>query len=82
MLDVLKARNPSLVEFVKEISKIDGINKVDAQLDEVDADTESIKLVIEGNGINYELLQESIKKLGAAVHSIDEVVMQRPSSLM
>jgi len=77
VLDVLKTHTPSLIEFSNVISRVRGVSKVEAILVEVDAETDSIKLVIEGDGIDYEELEKTIKRLGAAIHSIDEVVVQR-----
>ncbi|MEM4006250.1 MAG: DUF211 domain-containing protein [Nitrososphaerota archaeon] len=77
VLDVLKTHTPSLIEFSNVISRVRGVSKVEAILVEVDAETDSIKLVIEGDGIDYEELEKTIKRLGATIHSIDEVVVQR-----
>lgn len=77
VLDVLKTHVPSLVEFSSELSRVEGISKVEAELIEVDAETDSIRLVIEGDNISYEELEKTIKKLGAAIHSIDGVVVQK-----
>ncbi len=77
VLDVLKTHIPSLIEFSNEISKVEGVSKVEAELVEVDAETDSIKLVIEGEGIDYEELEKTIKRLGAAIHSIDQVVVEK-----
>lgn len=77
VLDVLKTHIPSLIEFSNEISKVEGVLRVEAELVEVDAETDSIKLVIEGDGIDYEELEKTIKKLGAAIHSIDQVVVEK-----
>lgn len=77
VLDVLKTHIPSLIEFSNEISKVEGVSKVEAELVEVDAETDSIRLVIEGEGIDYEELEKTIKRLGAAIHSIDQVVVEK-----
>lgn len=77
VLDVLKPHVPSLVEFSSEVSKVNGVRRVNAVLVEVDAETDSIKLTVEGEGINYEELETAVKRLGAAIHSIDEVVVDR-----
>lgn len=76
VLDVLKPHMPSLVEFSMEVSKVRGVDKVNAVLVEVDAETDSIKLTVEGQGIDYEELESTVKRLGAAIHSVDEVVVE------
>ncbi len=77
VLDVLKTHVPSLVEFSSELSRVEGVSRIEAELIEVDAETDSIRLVIEGENISYEELEKTIKKLGAAIHSIDGVVVQK-----
>ena len=76
VLDVLKPHIPTLVEFSVEVSKVPGVQKVNAVLVEVDAETDSIRLTVEGRGVNYEELKSTVKRLGAAIHSVDEVVVE------
>lgn len=75
VLDILKPHVPSLVEFSNEVSKVSGVKRVNAVLVEVDAETDSIKLTVEGKNIDYGKLEAVVKRLGAAIHSIDEVVV-------
>jgi hypothetical protein len=44
-------------------------------LDEVDQETESVKATIQGENIDYDAVEEVIRNFGAAIHSIDEVVV-------
>lgn len=76
VLDVLKPHIPNLVEFSREVSKVDGVERVNAVLVEVDAETDSIKLTVEGKKIRFDRLESKIKELGAAIHSVDEVVVE------
>lgn len=76
VLDILKPHLPSLVDFSMEVSRVRGVEKVNAVLVEVDAETDSIKLTVEGKGIDYEELESVVKRLGAAIHSVDEVVVE------
>jgi hypothetical protein len=50
-----------------------GILGVNCTIDEVDQDTESLKITIEGNAINYERVEKAIKDCGAVIHSVDSV---------
>ena len=76
VLDILKPHIPSLVEFCREISKVKGVKKVNGIVVEVDAETDSIKLTVEGRNIDFEELQSAVKRLGAAIHSVDEVLVE------
>lgn len=73
VLDVLKPHHPSIIELSKRISNMAGILGVNCTIDEVDQDTESLKVTIEGNSINYEKVEKIIKECGAVIHSIDSV---------
>jgi len=76
VLDILKPHLPSLVDFSMEVSRVQGVKRVNAVLVEVDAETDSIKLTVEGKGIDYGELESVVKRLGAAIHSVDEVVVE------
>jgi len=79
VLDVLKPHKPDVVEFAQALSVLRGVTRVDVSIVEVDADTETVKLVVEGNGLAYEGVLNAVKQLGAAVHSVDQVVYSSPS---
>ena len=73
ILDVLKPHNPSIIEVAERLGKLDGISGVNISLEEVDAETDSIKITIEGVNINYETVKKVISECGASIHSIDGV---------
>ncbi|MDW7731763.1 MAG: DUF211 domain-containing protein [Methanolobus sp.] len=73
VLDVLKPHHPSIVEFSKILSIIDGVYGVNLSLYEVDQQTETVKITIEGENLDYEEIKDSIENLGAVIHSIDEI---------
>ncbi|OPY16016.1 MAG: hypothetical protein A4E23_01863 [Methanomethylovorans sp. PtaU1.Bin073] len=74
VLDVLKPHHPSIVEFSKKLSILSGVSGVNLSLYEVDQQTETIKITIEGDDLDYEEIKQSIDNLGAVIHSIDEIV--------
>jgi len=73
ILDVLKPHAPSIIEVAERLSALEGISGVNISLEEVDAETDSIKITIEGNNINYENVKKEISECGAVIHSIDGV---------
>lgn len=75
-MDILKPHIPTLVEFCREISKVRGVKRVNGLVVEVDAETDSIKLTVEGKNIDFEELESTVKRLGAAIHSVDEVLIE------
>ena len=73
VLDVLKPHEPNGVDFTRAIANLSPDYQVRLTVIEVDEKTESVIMVIEGENIDFEPISELIKKLGASVHSIDEV---------
>ena len=73
ILDVLKPHNPSIIDLAGRLGSLDGISGVIISLDEVDKDTDSVKITIEGSNVNYELVNKTISECGAVIHSIDGV---------
>ncbi|MHA1301553.1 MAG: DUF211 domain-containing protein [Candidatus Helarchaeota archaeon] len=74
VLDVLKPHNPNLPYLANQIAKIPGINGVNISLMEIDKETESIKLTIEGDNLIFEELKEKLEEWNCAIHSVDQVV--------
>lgn len=73
VLDVLKPHNPSIVELSKRLSNVNGVVGVNCTLDEVDQDTESIKITIEGPSVSFTKVEKTIREFGAVIHSVDSV---------
>ncbi|MCS7132815.1 MAG: DUF211 domain-containing protein [Aigarchaeota archaeon] len=76
VLDVLKPHIPDLIDFCKELSTIKGVKKISGVVVEVDVETDTVKITIEGKDVNFEEVEERVKAMGAAIHSIDEVVFE------
>ena len=73
ILDVLKPHKPTIIEVAQRLSCIEGISGVNISLEEVDAETDSIKITIEGTNIDYDSVKKEITECGAVIHSIDGV---------
>jgi len=73
ILDVLKPHVPSIIEVAERLAGLEGITGVNISLEEVDAETDSIKITIEGANINYNSVKKEISSCGAVIHSIDGV---------
>jgi hypothetical protein len=73
VLDVLKPHQPSILELAKSIAALKHVTGVNLSLIEVDTQTESIKITVEGVNIDFDELQRVIEDMGAVIHSIDEV---------
>ena len=73
ILDVLKPHAPSIIDVAERIGGLEGITGVNISLEEVDAETDSVKITIEGSNIDYNAVKKEISECGASIHSIDGV---------
>ena len=73
VLDVLKPHQPNVLEFARALATSGGDYRVDITVVEVDENTETLQVVIEGEAIDFESIQSSISDLGGSLHSIDQV---------
>jgi hypothetical protein len=75
-LDVDKAiARPDVLELAEAIEKVPGIEALNITITEIDLETVGMEVTVEGESINAAELIRAIEKVGAAVHSIDEVVV-------
>ncbi|MGB5329524.1 MAG: DUF211 domain-containing protein [Gammaproteobacteria bacterium] len=76
VLDVLKPHQPNALEFSQALAKAGGDYRVCTTVLEVDENTETLQVVVEGDAINFDAVQSGISDLGGSLHSIDEVEVQ------
>jgi len=76
VLDILKPHIPDLIDFCRELSSIRGVKKVSGVVMEVDVETDTVKITVEGKDIDFKEIEERVKTMGAAIHSVDEVVFE------
>jgi hypothetical protein len=73
LLDVLKPREVSLIELSKATVSLDGVDEVEAIVSEVDSKTETIKITLKGQRINYDLVSKAMDRYGVSMRGIDEI---------
>ena len=73
VLDVLKPHQPNALDFATALADLGSDYRVKLKVMEVDEKTETIILTIEGENILFETINATVSRLGASVHSIDEV---------
>ena len=59
------------------ITRYEQVSGLNISLKEVDQNTESITLTIEGDDLSYDSIKEILEQAGAVIHSIDQVVAGR-----
>jgi len=74
VLDVLKPHEPSNVLLALKLSEVDGVDGVNVSLAEIDQSTETLKITVVGNDLDFEEIKAAIENLGAVIHSVDEIV--------
>lgn len=75
-LDVDKAiARPDLLELAAAIDDVAGVEALNITVSEIDLETVGLEVTVEGDSINAAQLIANIEKAGAAVHSIDEIVV-------
>ncbi len=77
VLDVLKPHEPQSTVLAVKLSEIENVAGVNVTLAEIDQATESVKITIVGDDLDYSKIKKVIEDLGGVVHSIDEVVAGR-----
>lgn len=79
VLDVLKSHEPNLPELATRLNDIKGVQEVNISLVEIDQNTESVKITLEGENINFDEVSKCLIDNGAVIHSVDEVVVSKGS---
>ncbi|WP_256251262.1 DUF211 domain-containing protein [Mycobacterium malmoense] len=75
-LDVDKAiTRPDLLELAAAIDDVAGVEALNITVSEIDLETVGLEVTVEGESIDATQLIRQIEKTGAAVHSIDEIVV-------
>lgn len=75
-LDVDKAMaRPDLLELADAIDGSPGIEALNITVSEIDLETVGLEVTVEGEQIDAQALVKAIERVGAAVHSIDELVV-------
>jgi hypothetical protein len=75
-LDIDKARaRPDLLDLAEAIDGVSGVNALNVTVTDIDIETVGLEVTVVGDGIDVGALITAIEKTGAAVHSIDELVV-------
>ena len=73
VLDVLKPHRPDIVDYSERLSTIKGVSGVSIFLNEVDQETENVKVIIEGYNLKYTIIKRIIEEMAGSVHSVDAI---------
>jgi hypothetical protein len=76
VLDVLKPHHPNGLEFSRVVAERVPHSYIRFSVDEVDENTETIVLIVEGRDLHFQDIEEAVRSLGGSIHSIDEVEVE------
>lgn len=74
VLDTLKPHDPSLASYTTRIADLDSVERVTATLVEIDREVQNITLMVEGEALDVQAIEDRVTDQGASVHSVDQVV--------
>lgn len=74
-LDILKPHKPNIIEFGRAIEKEKSVKAINLSVYAIDEKTESVKVILQGNNLNFENIRKIIEDFGAVVHSIDKAII-------
>lgn len=77
MLDVLKPHEPPINELASKLASLPGVEHVNISLSEIDQNTESVKVSIEGPEVAIDVVRKNLEELGGVIHSIDDVTVSK-----
>jgi len=73
VLDVLKPHQPSTLEFSQTIAQAGPDYHVSLTVIEMDENTETLQIEVEGSDIDFAAIQSAISSMGGSLHSLDVV---------
>lgn len=76
VLDVLKPHQPNALEFCAAIARAGGDYRVRLTVLEMDENTETLELEVEGHAVDLGAVEAAITSMGGSLHSIDQVEVQ------
>jgi hypothetical protein len=73
VIDVLIPHEPGVLLYAEKLSDLDCTDALTIVVQEIDEQTKTLRMTIEGEDLSYKSIQKVIEELGGSVHSIDQV---------
>jgi hypothetical protein len=76
VLDVLKPQNPPLHMLSMELVRLEnsGIEGVNITLEDFDQRTQTIKIILQGKNLDFDIISQKLEELSCSIRSIDQVI--------
>lgn len=81
LIEALKPRESSLVELSKAVCSVNGVEECEFVVTDVDAKTETIKLTVKGNDIEYDGMSKVLQEQGISIKGVDEISVSKAKPL-
>ena len=65
---------PAMVPLAQALAAVPGVQAVNVTVTEIDIETVGTDVTVEGDGIDTDALFAAVERVGAVLHSVDEVV--------
>jgi hypothetical protein len=62
------------MDLAQALTEVEGVKAVNITVTDTDVDVLGLVIVVDGSGINYKALQESVERMGGVIRSIDQVM--------
>jgi Uncharacterized protein conserved in archaea len=62
------------MDLAQALTEVEGVKAVNITVTDTDVDVLGLVIVVDGSGIDYKALQESVERMGGAIRSIDQVI--------
>ena len=73
-VDVLKPHKPNIVELGKALCDLKSVDTANISVYAIDEKTESIKVILEGESIDFGEVEKTNDSYGAVIQSVDKVI--------
>jgi len=67
----MKPFEPNMIVYATELGGLHSVNSLNIVLLETDREVQNIKITLEGEDLDYDEINDMVKKLAGAIHSID-----------
>jgi hypothetical protein len=70
----MSSAQQSIVDLVEILSQNANVSRVDITLTELEMKIEDFKVTMEGNGLDFEKIRDTIEEFGARIRNVDNVI--------
>ncbi|AFZ70017.1 hypothetical protein Calag_0235 [Caldisphaera lagunensis DSM 15908] len=67
-------KGPSIIDVAKSIASLSGIDGVNVTVKELDVETATLNITIEGEDISFDKVENVLESLECVIQSIDQVI--------